>query len=145
MGDNMIDSKDYPIIYRVFDLDHDGKVTSTEFVSKWEDIIRETPFAVLFERSDTNTDENLSHQEFGMFFASFDRNNDGKVDNREFDEGWSHADFALQSDADSLFKGVDHDGDGFIQGGADMDGLFGIYDTNGDGKLTLQETIQLKS
>jgi len=37
-------------------------------------IIRETPFAVLFERSDSNTDELLTHGEFRHFFGSFDSN-----------------------------------------------------------------------
>ena len=37
-------------------------------------IIRETPFAVLFERADADKDEFLSAAEFGHFFSSFDVN-----------------------------------------------------------------------
>lgn len=35
-------------------------------------IIRETPFAVLFRRADSSQDEFLSHGEFLNFFGSFD-------------------------------------------------------------------------
>ncbi|KAL4218988.1 EF-hand domain [Mactra antiquata] len=143
--DNVIDSKDYPMIYNVFDLDHDGSVSAREFAKKWEDIIRETPFVVLFERSDSNADGYLSHQEFRGYFSSFDTNGDGSVNNAEFDEGWKHADFALLSDADLLFGDLDKNTDGSISGHGDMDILFSIYDSNSDNKLSLLETIKMKS
>jgi len=53
------------------------------------------------------------------------------VNNAEFDEGWKHADFALMSDADSLFADVDHNQSGAIDN-SDMDRLFGQYDDNGN-------------
>ena len=56
---------------------------------------------------------------------------DGQVNNQEFDAGWSHADFALLSDADMLFSDIDKNGDGIITGHSDMDQLFTTYDTNG--------------
>ncbi|XP_060569489.1 uncharacterized protein LOC132727908 [Ruditapes philippinarum] len=143
--DKIINNNDYHLIYQVFDLNHDGSVSGKEFASKWEDIIRETPFAVLFERSDVNKDEFLNHNEFRNFFSSFDANSDGKVDNQEFDAGWSHADFALLSDADLLFGDIDKNGDGSITGHSDMDQLFTTYDANGDGKMALQEVIQMKT
>ncbi|XP_052790733.1 uncharacterized protein LOC128224756 [Mya arenaria] len=142
--DKVIDQHDYPIMFQIFDLDHDGSVSSKEFGTKWEDIIRETPFAVLFERADKNQDEFLSHGEFRGFFDSFDKNNDHAVSNAEFDEGWQHADFALLSDSHQLFGDVDKDGSGAIDS-HDMDALFSQYDTNGDNKIALQEVIQLKN
>ncbi|KAH3796889.1 insoluble matrix shell protein 5-like isoform X2 [Dreissena polymorpha] len=142
--DKVIDQKDYPIVYTVFDLNHDGAVSSREFVQKWEDIVRETPFAVLFERSDKNHDEFLTQAEFRTFFQSFDMDGNHRIDNREFDAGWAHADFALQSDADSLFRYIDSNGDHYITD-ADMDKLFGQYNANADDKLSLQEIIVMKS
>ena len=65
------------------------------------------------------------------FLSLFFFQDDGKVDIQEFKDGWSHADFALQSDAVSLFYEVDHNNDGFIQGAADYDRLFSLYDDNG--------------
>lgn len=56
---------------------------------------------------------------------------DGHVNNQEFDEGWSHADFVLLSDANILFGDVDANNDGQITGHPDMDTLFAKYDTNG--------------
>ncbi|XP_053380158.1 uncharacterized protein LOC123555032 [Mercenaria mercenaria] len=143
--DKIINLHDFGPIYHVFDLNHDGSVSGREFATKWEDIIRETPFAVLFERADTDKDEFLSHNEFRNLFSSFDSNSDGLVNNQEFDNGWSHADFALMSDADMLFADIDKNGDGNITGHSDMDKLFTTYDSNGDGKLALQEVIQVTS
>ena len=56
---------------------------------------------------------------------------DGQVNNKEFDEGWSHADFVLLSDANIVFSDVDSDHSGQITGHPDMDALFAKYDSNG--------------
>jgi len=142
--DNVIDRHDYGPIYTLFDLNHDGTVSAKEFTGKWESIIRETPFAVLFTRADTDKNVYLSHAEFRNFYVSFDINLDGKVDNREFDAGWSHADFALLSDADMLFTDIDRNHDGYVTGSPDLDYFFTNYDTNGDNKLALQEVVQMQ-
>ncbi|WAR30937.1 hypothetical protein MAR_033479, partial [Mya arenaria] len=64
--DKVIDQHDYPIMFQIFDLDRE--------IRHYFQIIRETPFAVLFERADKNQDEFLSHGEFRGFFDSFDKN-----------------------------------------------------------------------
>ena len=54
----------------------------------------------------------------------------GRITNAEFDNGWHSADFALLSDADSLFSVLDHNNDQAITAQPDMSHLFTSYDNN---------------
>ena len=54
----------------------------------------------------------------------------GRITNAEFDNGWHSADFALLSDADSLFSVLDHNNDQAITAQPDMSHLFTNYDNN---------------
>ena len=54
----------------------------------------------------------------------------GRITNPEFDNGWHSADFALLSDADSLFSVLDHNNDQAITAQPDMSHLFTSYDNN---------------
>lgn len=143
--DKVINQADYGLLYHVFDLNSDRKVTAQEFAKKWEDIIRETPFAVLFERADTDKDEFLSRSEFGSFFGSFDTDGNSRITKTEFANGWHSADFALLSDADRLFALLDNNHDSAITATPDMSHQFTVYDTNQNGQLDLLEVIQMKS
>ena len=52
---------------------YDDSVGLSQFLL-WFQIILEAPLAVLFERSDANRDNVLTHNEFSKFFSSFDTN-----------------------------------------------------------------------
>jgi len=60
-------------VVRMYLLEIESNQTNNYFIGIRQ-IVRETPFAVLFERSDSNQDEFLSRGEFHAFFNSFDTN-----------------------------------------------------------------------
>ncbi|KAL3871331.1 hypothetical protein ACJMK2_039338 [Sinanodonta woodiana] len=143
--DAVIDNRDLRPLYHVFDLNGDGSVTPNEFRDKWVDIIMESPFAVLFERADTNRDEFLSQHEFSLYFSSFDSNKDHLVSQTEFENGWHASDFGLSRDADIVFAQLDSDHNGSISPTIEMPALFTKYDTNHDNKLAMLEVTQMKT
>ncbi|VDI79448.1 Hypothetical predicted protein [Mytilus galloprovincialis] len=128
--DGIINSKDLAPLHHVFDLDGNGNVTAKEFGEKWMGIIRETPFTVLFVRSDLNKNNLLNKTEYNNFFISFDADHDGKVSKSEIETAWKANGFAdTVKDSDILFDKLDNNHDGFLSS-SDMSHWFNVYDTN---------------
>lgn len=141
--DNIIDSSDLNPLYNVFDTDGDGQVTAHEFAEKWVGIILEAPIAVLFERSDANKDNILTHNEFSKFFSSFDTNGDHSVTRSEFEHGWTSSGFGTSTEADTLFAALDTDHDGRITASHDLNSRFTALDVNHDHHLIILEAIKM--
>ncbi|XP_069120256.1 uncharacterized protein [Argopecten irradians] len=138
--DDVIDSSDLKLMYGVFDIDHTGTVTAKNFATKWVQIIQETPFAVLFERADTDNNNQLTSTEFNGFFNSFDFNSDGSVDKAEFEHGWTSSLFGTSADADHIFPQITQ---GTTIGAAQMPPLFAKYNTDHDDHMTIIEAGQM--
>ncbi|XP_048777475.1 calcium-binding protein LPS1-alpha-like [Ostrea edulis] len=141
--DNIIDDKDLNPLYNVFDTDGDGQVTANEFATKWMGIILEAPLAVLFERSDVNKDNILSHNEFSKFFSSFDTNGDHAVTRAEFEHGWVSSNFGTTPEADTFFSGLDTNHDGRITASRDLNARFTALDINHDHHLIILEVVKM--
>ncbi|XP_063419951.1 insoluble matrix shell protein 5-like [Mytilus trossulus] len=141
--DGIINSKDLAPLHHVFDLDGNGNVTAKEFGEKWMGIIRETPFTVLFVRSDLNKNNLLNKTEYNNFFISFDADHDGKVSKSEIETAWKANGFAdTVKDSDVLFDKLDNNHDGFLSS-PDMSHWFNVYDTNHDSHLDIIETVKM--
>ncbi|XP_060068129.1 uncharacterized protein LOC132548288 [Ylistrum balloti] len=138
--DNVIDSHDLPLLYHVFDINGTGTVTAKNFATKWVQIIQETPFAVLFERADTDHDNQLTATEFNGFFSSFDFNSDNSVDKAEFEHGWTTSLFGTAADADHIFPQITTTG---MIGDAQMGPLYTQYNADHDDHLTIIEVSKM--
>ncbi|XP_033732780.1 probable calcium-binding protein CML18 [Pecten maximus] len=139
-NDDVINSSDLKLLYHVFDVDSTGTVTAKNFAAKWVQIIQETPFAVLFERADTDNNNQLTSTEFNGFFKSFDFNSDGSVDKAEFEHGWASSLFGTSADADHIFPKITSTGS---IGAVQMGPLYTTYNADHDDHLTIIEVSKM--
>ncbi|XP_071096856.1 uncharacterized protein [Haliotis cracherodii] len=141
-ADGVIDHKDLTILYSRFDVDGNGKVSGEEFNHKWQDIYKESAFAVLFTRADNNKDEHLSTAEFTKLFKPFDTDKDNAVSKAEFEAGWTKENFGNKAQADALFRGIDSNHDNKITS-VDTSHLYRMYNANHDDHVDLIELAKI--
>ncbi|KAL5013078.1 hypothetical protein ScPMuIL_011629 [Solemya velum] len=141
-NDNIINQQDLSPIYGRFDINGNGNVTAQEFATKWEEIIREAPFAVLFLRADTDHNNHLSTAEFGTFFSPFDANSNHVVTRAEFHSGWQSMHFGGLANAAKVFAHADTNHDGELTS-TDTTALLSSYDANHNSLMEILEISQM--
>ncbi|XP_067660661.1 insoluble matrix shell protein 5-like [Haliotis asinina] len=141
-ADGVIDHKDLTILYSRFDIDGNGKVSGQEFNHKWQDIYKESAFAVLFTRADADKNEHLSKAEFTKLFEPFDSDKDNAVTRSEFEAGWTKENFGNKAQADTLFRNLDSNHDNKITS-VDTNRLYMTYNANHDSHVDLIELSKI--
>jgi len=143
LDDNgVINNDDIKPVYIRFDVNGDGQVEAEEFNLKWQQIYRESPFAVMYLRTDTNGDDDLQATEYPKLFSSMDNQSDGSVRKSEFLKNWVAGNFGRDVDAQALFVAFDTNKDD-VMTTAEVGAYMKPYDLNGNANLELLEVLEL--
>ncbi|KAH3755264.1 hypothetical protein DPMN_189955 [Dreissena polymorpha] len=147
--DGLITEAELSDVIKVFDENGDDIVNEGEFEDGWRTLTGQNLVVsnAYFHMADLNDDKIIDQKDYDIDYkVVFDLNlvpeatmtnkvvvNDPTWDlnqqswiTLDFDAGWAHLDYALQSEANSLFRFIDANGDHYITD-ADMDKLFAKY------------------